>query len=415
MHLSADVLLACLTCAYWTASLLILALRVGEPRFGSLARYGGRYVAAPAARNSEKTHFPRRGVALMRQTHCWRWSRMCVAGVVAFLERSSLCRVQVSRKYSFCAFYLTGIVSSLLLLYVDSGPLCVAASTSSAAANAGLTVNDALGHYKSLPLIAFLIHCVVRFWECLCVHRFRGGPHDRVTLFAAAAGCSFYIFAASSSSLVVLHTLRAALVCRREVGASELPGGIHRSSSAVAPAAVVLFLLHLLLQWVQSLHHRMLAKLRGGPAGPRGGAAATSQQSLVGVRGGDARDAADALGSSSSSSTYCFPRTGLFAYVLEPHYACEIAMYVVNALSIWALVSPADALHVVLAATLQWEGYRYVLLLVTCCTAPLGVLLFSLCNLAITASEHRRFWNCVNDEQEGKIHVPRWNLFYHVW
>ncbi|PWV02805.1 hypothetical protein C4B63_2g531 [Trypanosoma cruzi] len=203
MHQSTCVLLLCGACTYWVMALLVLLLRVLEPHLRNMARYGGRHAVAAATVNGNKNNV---GDGVQKcvsaghkamgdsTTHgSWFWKAITVA--VGALESSILCRVRLSRKRSFSAFYVTGIVSSFLIWQLHSRPLPVFTMR--------VLSIDALNYYEALPLVAFFIHCAVRLWECQCVHCFRGGPRDTVTLFAALAGCSFYVIAAISSSPIV--------------------------------------------------------------------------------------------------------------------------------------------------------------------------------------------------------------------
>ncbi|RNF25891.1 oxidoreductase [Trypanosoma conorhini] len=394
------VLLLCVTCIYWVLAVLILLLRVVDPHMRGLVRYGGRHGKGSTAADGDNNNNiaaagKRAGVHVVCKDRVsptehrgWLWNGVTVA--VRALEGSMLCRVRVGRKCGFCAFYLTGIVSAFLLWQTWASSR-VAASC-----------------YESLPLAAFFIHCAVRLWECLQVHRFRGGPQDTVTLFAALAGCSFYVFAVISSSPVICSVARAVA---EKPAASRVLGSVagSRSFPVVPVTTVGAFLLHLLLQRLQGLHHGILARLRGAPR-----ASSASFEAPISGRKRHADEVCSGVEASAaaSGSFYRFPNACLFAYVLEPHYACEILMYVVNAVSLWTLTS-----HDAASMLEVWrsKGAYGTLLLAASYATPLGVLLFSLFNLAMTASEHRLFWNQLNARRERKESVPPWNLFYRVW
>ncbi|ESL10016.1 hypothetical protein TRSC58_02256 [Trypanosoma rangeli SC58] len=421
MHQLACVLLVCVTCMYWAMAMLILLLRVVDPHMRSMARYGARYgTGFAAAEDTNNNGSVAAGTRAAVHAGCkargnpteyggWLWSSVAVA--VNVLESSILCRVRVSRKCGFCAFYLTGMVSSLLLWQLCVTPFHTATNTLSARFSTfmlGGLLRDAAVCYGLLPLVAFFMHCAVRLWECLYVHRFRGGSQDTVTLFAALAGCSFYVFAVISSSPVVC---RVAHAVASNLAVPRALGGVGESHfyPVVPVTTVTAFILHLFLQGLQGQHHGILARLREARTPSSNSLEASildGKQHAYNVR------PSVEASTETSSFFYRFPNTSLFAYVLEPHYTCEILMYAVNAVSLWTLIFYDTAPILTLW---QSKGVYSALLLATSYAAPLGVVLFSLFNLAITASEHRRFWNQLNEKRERKERVPPWNLFYRVW
>ncbi|KAF8283569.1 hypothetical protein TcBrA4_0058230 [Trypanosoma cruzi] len=408
MHQSTCVLLLFGACTYWVMALLVLLLRVLEPHLRNMARYGGRHAVAAATVNGNKNNV---GDGVQKcvsaghkamgdsTTHgSWFWKAITVA--VGALESSILCRVRLSRKRSFSAFYVTGIVSSFLIWQLHSRPLPVFTMR--------VLSIDALNYYEALPLVAFFIHCAVRLWECQCVHCFRGGPRDTVTLFAALAGCSFYVIAAISSSPIVCCVTQTLLF----VGdVPHFPRSVEESRSFIyfLTAAVVSFFFHLFLQSLQMFHHGILARMRD-----KSTPLSNSFDVTVSGRKQHSHDAHYGVEAcvEKSGFFYRFPNAYLFKYVMEPHYTCEILMYVLNAVSMWACISRGAP---PIMAVWQSKGVQSTLLLAMSYATPLGVLLFSLFNLAITASEHRLFWNQLNEKRERKEQIPPWNLFYRVW
>ncbi|KAH9586459.1 hypothetical protein LSM04_003727 [Trypanosoma melophagium] len=437
MSLTVYAFFALLTCVYWLASLFVLLLRLSDPQFRNMARYGGRYttvsllpltVASTTGQSTTKNNNNNNNTVNLKNrfSYCmnciektWilQWIRTNIAVVLVLLERSFLCQVRVSRKYSFCAFYITGAISSLVLLSLQYFEFSLNNITSTFCFEQVLK-NNTLWKYDSLPLVAFLIHCTVRLWECLCVHRFRTGKVDSVTLFAALAGCSFYVFAANSSSVVVFRAVQIASLSSYDCKRFRLSSSVHYITFP-ATIVVICFILHLLLQGLQVFHHGILAKLRGESSTSNrshGKSVITKHQKVI-----NDKDTFNQEKLGTSGSNYHFPYTSLFVYVLEPHYTCEIVMYLVNAISIWSLLYPTTSL--LLMTGCEEEGNCHVsqkLLFVFISillnyVAPLGVLLFTLFNLAITASDHRCFWNHVNGEREEKEQIPRWDLFYRLW
>ncbi|KAG8346272.1 hypothetical protein TRVL_02904 [Trypanosoma vivax] len=428
--------LATLTCFYWMASFCVLCLRIAVPRFSGLVRYGGRCIPGAGGGQKGKGHpSSERPVSYLG----------CLVRVaVCVLERSVCCQFRVSRKNSFCAFYITGIVSALVLLLsaccssngvewntlflrvenvLDSGASSGAADTShnNASCSVCILLLGCQNCYELLPLVAFLVHCTVRLWECLHVHHFRGGPADSVTLFAALAGCSFYVFAACSSSSLLFHACAPDFIRLRwrsnGLGTKWSPGLLLSLPLLIG----LLFWLHLALQVVQVFHHRVLAGLRERTrAAAR---AADCQQGDVCCRAflKENKHASESCAGggaalSLTEAQYHFPYVYLFRYVSEPHYTCEIMMYAVNLTSITlSLLLDSNT-----AFNIEWEELRGVCETVPSWAhygAPLGVLVFSLFNLAITACEHRRFWNFINSERAKteQERLPRWNLFCFLW
>ncbi|EKF31964.1 hypothetical protein MOQ_004194 [Trypanosoma cruzi marinkellei] len=413
MHQTTCVLLLCGTCTYWVMALLVLLLRVFEPHLRNVTCYGGRHAVAAATVDDKDNNNNNNSIGDGVQksvsaghkvmgyftTHgglFWEAITLALSG----LESSILCRLRLSRKRTFCAFYLTGIFFFFLLWQLDSRPFPVI--TLSALSS------DALNYYEALPLVSFFIHCAVRLWECQCVHCFRGGPRDTVTLFAALAGCSFYMFAAISSSPIVCCVTQTMLF----VGdVPHFPRSVEASSSFsfFVTVTVVSFFFHLFLQTLQMFHHVILARMRDKSTTP-----SNSFDAAVSGRKQHFHDVHYSFEASvdKSGSFYRFPNAYLFKYVMEPHYTCEILMYVLNVVSMWACIGRGAPSII---AVWHSKGVQSTLLLATSYATPLGVLLFSLFNLAITASEHRIFWNQLNERRERKEHIPPWNLFYRVW
>ncbi|ORC91746.1 uncharacterized protein TM35_000053420 [Trypanosoma theileri] len=430
MSLTVYAFFALLTCVYWLASLFVLLLRIGDPHFRSMAQYGGRQTSSSstslAVSSSGKqltsnivkeenkfSYF----MNYIKNTWILRRIRENVTTILIWLEGSFLGQMRVSRKYSFCAFYITGIVSSLTLLFLEYFQLYLSSIIISTSCSEQVLKNT-LWPYDLLPLVAFLIHCTVRLWECLFVHRFRNGKGDSVTLFAAFAGCSFYVFAANSSSAIIFRAVQIEWLSSHECKGFELSGNVYDFKFSVM-IIVICFVLHLILQGVQVLHHRILAKLRNESS-----TLIKSHEKNVIMKHEKVIHNKDMLNQErkgTSGSMYHFPYTSLFVYVLEPHYTCEIVMYLVNTISIWSLLYPSTPLLLMTACEGEGDCHVSLMLLLVFISlllnyvAPLGVLLFSLCNLAITASEHRRFWNHVNREREKKEQLPRWDLFYLLW
>lgn len=62
--------------------------------------------------------------------------------------------------------------------------------------------------WERLPLFLFAIHCFIRLLESAVTQVYSGNARDRVTLFALAAGCTFYVMASISFDLSSLCSLR---------------------------------------------------------------------------------------------------------------------------------------------------------------------------------------------------------------
>ncbi|CUG91916.1 3-oxo-5-alpha-steroid 4-dehydrogenase, putative [Bodo saltans] len=176
--------------------------------------------------------------------------------------------------------------------------------------------------------LLFVSHCLVRLVESTARQRYR--QNDTVTLFGMCSGCGFYIAA----------TLAAVPWSSFSSNASDLE---HGADDCIVVALVIV---HLMLQVAQVYHHEILRSLR----------------TLK-------RIAAPALSTSRDDDrAYVFPtKRGGFVYVQEPHYLCEVLLYAAQ----WVL----------LAAT--HSGCHWPAVLV-------GV--FTLCNLGVTAREHRDYW-----------------------
>ncbi|CBH17120.1 hypothetical protein, conserved [Trypanosoma brucei gambiense DAL972] len=412
---------AVLTCFYWVASHLVLLLRVALPRFSVIVRYGGRCVTPEGICGGFASWIQSSRDYAKRTVGMWKSERLsrAVFHCTAILEGSILCRIRVSRKLSFCAFYVAGIVSIVLILILMDGGYCSPIVE-------GMTVySDGLNHsavaflvsYAGRPLLAFLMHCTVRLLECLFLHRFRGGSDDCVTGFAAVAGCSFYVFASCSSGVILPCTERSPLV----IGGQRVVNGMTEASPffpTFALAVDALFVLHMVFQATQVYHHWVLAELRRKPDGtsvPKGEHCSVGRCKTTPKGVSEEGRIGD-----GSAVLYHFPRIALFKYVQEPHYACEVAMYAVNAISICLIVYNRSLPSGGTGREIGDEfsvGSEVVPLLCATCLPPLGVLFFSLFNLAITAREHRRFWECVNARRgDGERElIPKWDLFYGVW
>nr|CCC94806.1 conserved hypothetical protein [Trypanosoma congolense IL3000] len=388
------LVLASLTCFYWALSHLVLLARALLPRFGAVVRYGRRSVVATTATDRvASSKQPLGGGDVGSGGNLWVGTtcRWFVRRLIVPLESCFLCRVKVSRKNSFCAFYVTGVVVTVFILEGANGFQCV---HNEAAEGACPPRVSSFTSRNTRPLVAFLVHCIIRLLECLFLHRFSGGQSDYVTCFAAVAGCTFYVFASYSSGAVVL--------CGSQFkqGPDEYNGpDVALRPFAVTCAVDVLFFVHIALQVTQVYHHQILAMLRKGHASCR-----DSHKGRV--RG--------------TVTLYRFPRAGLFRFVQEPHYTCEIAMYAINLVSVWLLTCPEGSLFPSLMGTsseIDGSSSMAQRLLQMGCLAALGVLSFSLINLGITACEHRRFWKRVNEERDKRDQepVPKWNLIYGVW
>lgn len=109
-------------------------------------------------------------------------------------------------------------------------------------------------------------------------------------------------------------------------------------------AVLLLALVHLMVQMVQVHHHELLRGLRR-PAGVAVGCVPPSKQ-----------------------RSYVFPNgQALFSLVQEPHYLCEVMLYFVQ----WAML-------------VNMRGGQQLPALLVC--------VFTLGNLAVTADDHRRYW-----------------------
>lgn len=129
-----------------------------------------------------------------------------------------------------------------------------------------------------------------------------------------------------------------------------------RASPEVLDATPMLAMAHVALQIIQVHHHEILRRLR------------TSQRG------------------NGATNVYRFPNgQGLFSVVQEPHYLCEFLMYVVQ----WLML------------VLSLGGIQLPALLVAC---------FTMCNLSVTALEHRSYWRTIDGDQ-----LPRWVIVPWVW
>lgn len=519
-----------LTVVYWAASLFVLLLRTHVKSFRELVQYGGRVVRSDedskaGGRGKQKEKLigekaARRAGAPSAAVPLWLRP---VAAAIDMVQRSFLGTTRVNRQTSFIGFYVAGLCTCALLWWSTPADPCVDfaeaiverelnisrtlpafASLSAKARKECLDVRAPLLLFEMVPLILFGLHCTVRLVECSVVHRFRGGPGDTVSLFAAVAGCSFYVFAAVSSAVHLMAAARyewlrsvaqlpSPSVYLKSRTGPQGPHNIVTSSmylSASIAQAVPVWLpsgmvwacasCHLCLQGLQVVHHRVLASLRSSteqvsppPVYTKDSSdddekdsasnlltglsstsstmsALNSQSTLDGVqrrsRAKPATGAAAAAAgagentkerwqplSETATSTkktpkvplptnqtattakggadanrvwsYHFPTDRLFfRFVLEPHYGCEVLQYVVSGtvvvvLLIEGFVGPLMAAgrgNATTADLYSDSAHPFAMLLSLQLAAAAGVTVFSFCNLAVTAAEHRTFWEHVN-------------------
>jgi hypothetical protein len=169
----------------------------------------------------------------------------------------------------------------------------------------------------------FFIHCAVRWIESFFRQRFR--PRDSITLFAMLSGCGFYVVAALSTCSW------PDLVDRDDTNRV-----LHR------PVIAALVCVHM-------SRHLRCARCEPSVA-PR-------------------------------SASYQFPTGCLFSAVQEPHYMCEVLLYVTQ----WLML------------VYMHGGMQLPALLMIC---------FTSFNLFVTAQEHRQFWQTTPFANR----VPRWLL-----
>jgi hypothetical protein len=213
----------------------------------------------------------------------------------------------------------------------------------------------------ALPLAAFPINsaygttCLVKLWvtpvlfasHCLLrlvesTWRQHYRLDDTVTFFSMCSGSGFYVAA-------MLSAVPWSLLAEDRVQECY-------DLRRIALLAAV----HMILQAVQVYHHEILRGLR----------ASSPQQPTVVVPS-----------SHSADCEYVFPvnRAG-FSFVQEPHYFCEVMLYATQ----WALLATIHG------------GQHWAAALV-------GV--FSLCNLTVTAHEHREYWRRTTFSQQIPRHL----------
>lgn len=372
-----------LTAVFWLCALGILCLRRFSRVFRRLVCYGGRVSvddSTTAASGGADAAVP----------------AMLAAAVCSVRFLSAL---RLGRRDSFVLFYAVG----------------------GAAVGCLVLGNARLAHADSVtqtPLCLFGVHCLWRLVETVFVFRFRGKEDDNVSLFAALSGSVFYVFAALSCNAVV--QLQQPLGGGRTKANGRLLQLEVKVRLSLTAAMNVLALLYLLVQVVQAWVHASLARLRSRP-GTAEDDTNNARQVAVTVRQLKEAYQAAALSANRADAasvpvltepkllSYRFPsdRNPLFTYVLEPHYACEVLLYVINLITVycvlWAYQLSAscgghrvdgerDDVNNELCAELE----RAAALRMSC---AVGVLVFSALNLAMTAQEHRAFWLRANAER----------------
>lgn len=109
---------------------------------------------------------------------------------------------------------------------------------------------------------------------------------------------------------------------------------------------------------------------------------------------------------------YRFPFRGLFKLVLEPHYLCEVLLYlvqlvIISILLFYSIFPPAARRKhlrllpwlIMFAPGHAVPSISLVTVILAQWGAALGVLFFSALNLCLTAEEHREFWNQLNEKR----------------
>ncbi|CAM45443.2 conserved hypothetical protein [Leishmania braziliensis MHOM/BR/75/M2904] len=455
--------------AYWSTSFLALLMRLFCAEFANLASYGGHSAPATAIPDDGETNRNRDGKhsSAVSATTLTRWC----AAPVHWIASSMWGRWRVTRKQSFIAFYVTGLVTGAFLFGIrwmdsDSG----AASGSPSAAT--LSSPAPPPFLTCVPLLLFSLHCTVRLTETCLVQRFR--EHDTVTLFAAVAGISFYVMAAiSSAAPSYTHVPRTSQWIQRFVAVR-----------CVFGAGVMA---HLSLQAIQVTTHTILARLRQSPSPTMSSTRKLHAhdweeglwrrlQARLATSSAAQREHPNALSLplelDGAWRRYHLPYSSsvCFQVVLDPHYTCEVAMYAVNTILLLLCTFPNSTTPAtdIAGETLRGMGSRLTSgdprwWGIPCTSAPwlsvlasVGVTVFTAANLSITSAEHRCFWVAVNatrrlvgtllrtmlDEerekplgsggdrlpaevvdatecmlQEAVVEevVPRWNLFPLVW
>lgn len=454
---------------YWSMSFVVLLLRLFCAEFAGLSSYGGRSAGAAAIPGVCKAERDRVGKysAAVAATTLTRWC----ATPVHWLASSFLGRWRTTRKQSFTAFYVTGLVTSAALF----GIRWIAHRSNAASSHPSLVAlsSPAPAHpLLCVPQVLFTLHCAVRLTETCLVQRFR--EHDTVTLFAAVAGSTFYVMAAISSA-APSHTS----VPRASQWLHRLP--VMRCVFGAGTTA------HLSLQAIQVTVHTILTRLRQSPSHT---VSSTKETQMRGweeglwrrVQAHLATSSVDQGESPNGLSTppelygawrrYRYPYSSnvCFQVVLDPHYTCEVAMYAVNTILLLLCVLPdaTEPATDIAAGAARGMGSRFTSgepqwCRIACASVPwfsalasVGVTVFTAANLGITSAEHRRFWMAANatrrlvgsalrtilDEEQAKPLsngggrlpaeivdaaeymlreavveevVPRWNVFPFVW
>ncbi|CCW60938.1 unnamed protein product [Phytomonas sp. EM1] len=471
---------------YWIAGLFIIFLRAKEPHFRQLTQYGGRLAPGTSYFSSgEKLEKISRRmtadaldhgkaryglltirVAVSKALNRSMWH---VTSMIRFVEGSFFGRVRVCRRDSFCLFYLSGILTCAGL-WVEALMHFTLFSPTKSHLGAPLRVE------ACLPLLAFSVHVVVRLAECLMLQEFRDQKDDRVSLFATLAGCSFYVFAPFSSNGRLIYSISLwayGVLHDRMLEDVQInttfdytvvnPFESYISSRAARLLMWSLFAIHILVQLLQVVHHRILAKLRlSSPSFTEGdlppiifsvasqfqsidsasvachrqsgfyenegeieGKLQTTAQGCGGCKGHNFNVAASGVSRGIDSLTkrmvldrrvwtYRFPQRLLFLYVQEPHYSCEVVMYGINLISMLVLfisLFPRSAsLYssgrlAYISTILLREPFSLFFLAEHIAwmqlSAAFWVGLFTLCNLAITSSEHQMFWWYLNSTRKN--------------
>ena len=264
--------------------------------------------------------------------------------------------VKMSRKSAFVSFYIVAVL--------------------------GGSLNVALGYsHPGLWIhLLFLIHCLRRLLETLFVQEFRPQGDD-VTLIAATAGASFYVAAPLS---ILLGTSCASIRFGDSDGAplGTSAGYFAKALTSAAGAIIGVYcgVVHVVFQCIQYHHHCLLAKHR------------QEQQQ----RRRRARTAEDF----SKLKPYTLPKgVGLFDTIQEPHYFCEVVLYLAIAIAcsygvrFMPRVYSSDGLMFYLSRFPVWL-----------------VPVFTTVNLGVTATEKRAYWESVAEKP-----LPPYLLLYKLY
>jgi hypothetical protein len=377
---------------YWAASLIVLCFRLVWPDFEKLTAYGGHSgtvlstsAAPPPEDDTADARPKRKGRGSGSSAKKKAWSSLLITP----LRVSPLGTIRVPRRQSFTAFYVTGIATSFLLLLLQARQQTRGAVTSADDEDGG-------GFFSAVPLLLFALHCGVRLAETQLVQRVR--RDDTVALFAAVAGSTFYAAAAVSSAAPT------------DLSSTHSSGWVHHSTKLQWFFAAGVGL-HIVVQVLQVVVHTTLARLPSPTAGgffkkgeehTRASEEAVWRYVQAGLSDsarGDERGfgRGELLAVHGSWRTYRFPYRSnpVFQIVLDPHYTCEVLLYVVNTALMVLCILPHPLLPAGVAA--ESEGSLRPPLCVTSewlsVAASVGVTVFTLLNLSITSAGHRRFWN----------------------